>query len=88
MPVKSGHCVKTGARILIENYNRVVASDMFEAGPNHVLINFSGSTEETYFVSDPADVRYDYSCYIQSWNFFHDTKGILVIERDQLIPQK
>ena len=76
MPVKSGNCVKTGARVLVLEYGRVQTADLFLVG-DCIVINFGASIHEGRWPEEGAEPPYQ--AIIGLEGFYHDTKNVLVV---------
>lgn len=76
-----GRCVKTGAQVLLQDYGRVVAADVFEAG-DQLVVNFAAG--DLYRVScAPDEITPTHELYVGISGFYHQGKGVIVVPRDQ-----
>ena len=80
MTVKSGNCVKTGARVLVLEYGKVQTADVFLAG-DCIVINFGASIHEGRWPEE--GVEPPYQAIIGLEGFYHDTKNVLVVPLHQ-----
>lgn len=75
MTVKSGNCVKTGARVHVLEYGRVQTADIFLLGDT-LILNFGASIHEG---SWPGAVPAEYEVCIGLEGFYHEKKGLMVV---------
>ena len=78
MAVSNGHCLKTSAKVLITNYGKVAACDIFAIGTTHLLLNFRGGFHKNAMW--PSEMKETHTACIFK-DFAELDKGIIVVER-------
>jgi hypothetical protein len=80
MPVKSGNCVKTGARVLVLDYGYAQRADIFLLGDT-IIINFGAGIFDGHQVREREG--YEYQAIVGQEGFYHEGKNVLVIPKWQ-----
>lgn len=80
MPVKSGNCVKTGARVLVLDYGYAQRADIFLLGDT-IIINFGADIFDGHRVMEREG--YEYQAIVGQDGFYHEGKNVLVIPKWQ-----
>lgn len=81
MSVKAGNCVKTGARVLLAQYGRVVSGDVFAIGDNHLLINYTTNGDSEVWENSHSPDELPPTHAVATTDFLHSSKGVIVVER-------
>lgn len=76
------NCIKTGARVYIEDYNLYVPADLFLIGES-VVVNIPPGAMENFVDKAPEDVTH----WVPQGSkyYLHKDKGILVIYKYDIV---
>jgi hypothetical protein len=79
-------CIKTGARLLLQPYDCVVACDIYAAGgaDDIVVVRFNAASRD---FSDAAKKTATHACFIGQDIWYREDLGIIVMNEYHLFPE-